>query len=218
MLKEKSEAEKILSQYGQRMFDSHVRYFSDADNANKEYTYTPMRVTSMRRSAKCALILCATLILAMSLAVVVCSALGLQIFNYKFDFQDGFIIITNLNEEPGINYYKPEYIVKDYHLKEIVPLGESSRYYVYVSNTGEQEYIIEESTSKDAIVYIDSEGYDVQNEIYGGHDLIIYCDQTSQKTITYLEKDGTFIAISGMLSVDEIHCIIDSLTLDTEYY
>lgn len=83
MLKEKTEKEKILSQYGQRMFDSHVRYFSDADNANKEYTYAPMRVTSLRRSAKRALILCATLILAMSLAVVVCSALGLQIFNYK---------------------------------------------------------------------------------------------------------------------------------------
>lgn len=55
-------------------------------------------------------------------------------------------------------------------------------------------------------MYIDSEGYDMQNEIYGGYNLIIYCNQTSQKTITYMEKDGTFIAISGMLSVDEIHC------------
>ena len=121
MSKHIAEAEKILAEYGRRMFESHARYFdsNEIDNSECVVTYTHVSPRSSKRILKRALILCATMILIMSLTVVVCSALGLQIFNYKFDFRDGYIVITNLDEENGSYYYKPEYIADNYLLLEV---------------------------------------------------------------------------------------------------
>lgn len=214
MTKEKAEAERILSEYGRRMFDSHARYFSSADEISQAETYVPVRSRSTRRIAKRALILCATMILIMSLAVIAASALGLQIFNYKFDIKDGFIVITSLDEENGSHFYRPEYIVEHYSYNERIALNESSYYYTYVSDENNLEYSIEESISKDSIMYIDNEGYDNYKETYGEYELVVYQDQTSPRIIVYMEKEGTFIAINGQLSMDQIHRIIDSFVID----
>ena len=60
-----------------------------------------------------------------------------------------------------------------------------------------------------------SECYDVYKEVYSGYELIVYDDQTSPRIIVYLEKNGTYIAINGSLSMDEIHYIIDSFVVDS---
>ena len=214
MSKETAEAERILTEYGRLMFDSHARYFSSDVDVIQAKAYAPVRARSTKHIGKRALILCATMILVMSLTVVVCSALGLQIFNYKFDIKDGFIVITNLDEENGTCYYRPEYIADHYSYSDTVNLNDSIVFYTYTNDDNGLEYTIEESISKDGIVYADNEGYDISKEIYGEYELIVFRDQTSPLIVVYMEKNGTYIAITGQLSMEEIHLIIDSLVVD----
>ena len=214
MSKETAEAERILTEYGRLMFDSHARYFSCDVDVIQAKAYAPIRARSTKHIGKRALILCATMILVMSLTVVVCSALGLQIFNYKFDIKDGFIVITNLDEENGTCYYRPEYIADHYSYSDTVNLNDSIVFYTYTNDDNGLEYTIEESISKDGIVYADNEGYDISKEIYGEYELIVFRDQTSPLIVVYMEKNGTYIAITGQLSMEEIHLIIDSLVVD----
>ena len=214
MSKHTAEAEKILAEYGRWMFESHVRYFdsNEVDNSERVVTYAHVRPRSSKRILNRALILCATMILIMSLTVVVCSALGLQIFNYKFDFRDGYIVITNIDEENGSYYYKPEYIADNYAYKDTLLLGEIL-IYTYTDDAG-KEYTIRENKTKNGIVYLDNEGYDTFKETYSEYELVVYRDQNSPRMIVYMEKNGTYIAITGELSMDQIHSIIDSLTID----
>ena len=214
MSKETAEAERILTEYGRLMFDSHARYFSSDVDVIQAKAYVPVRARSTKHIGKRALILCAAMILVMSLTVVVCSALGLQIFNYKFDIKDGFIVITNLDEENGTCYYRPEYIADHYSYSDTVNLNDSIVFYTYTNDDNGLEYTIEESISKDGIVYADNEGYDISKEIYGEYELIVFRDQTSPLIVVYMEKNGTYIAITGQLSMEEIHLIIDSLVVD----
>ena len=214
MSKETAEAERILTEYGRLMFDSHARYFSSDVDVIQAKAYAPVRARSTKHIGKRALILCAAMILVMSLTVVVCSALGLQIFNYKFDIKDGFIVITNLDEENGTCYYRPEYIADHYSYSDTVNLNDSIVFYTYTNDDGGREYTIEESISKDSIVYADNEGYDISKEIYGEYELIVFRDRTSPLIVVYMEKNGTYIAITGQLSMEEIHLIIASLVVD----
>ena len=214
MSKETAEAERILTEYGRLMFDSHARYFSSDVDVIQAKAYAPVRARSTKHIGKRALILCAAMILVMSLTVVVCSALGLQIFNYKFDIKDGFIVITNLDEENGTCYYRPEYIADHYSYSDTVNLNDSIVFYTYTNDDNGLEYTIEESISKDGIVYADNEGYDISKEIYGEYELIVFRDQTSPLIVVYMEKNGTYIAITGQLSMEESHLIIDSLVVD----
>ena len=214
MSKETAEAERILTEYGRLMFDSHARYFSSDVDVIQAKPYAPVRVRSTKHIEKRALILCATMILVMSLAVVVCSALGLQIFNYKFDIKDGFIVITSLDEENGTCFYRPEYIADHYSYSDTVNLNDSFVFYTYTNDDNSLEYTIEESISKDGIVYADNEGYDISKEIYGEYELIVFREQTSPLIVVYMEKNGTYIAITGQISMEEIHLIIDSLVVD----
>ena len=214
MSKETAEAERILTEYGRLMFDSHARYFSSDVDVIQAKAYAPVRARSTKHIGKRALILCAAMILVMSLTVVVCSALGLQIFNYKFDIKDGFIVITNLDEENGTCYYRPEYIADHYSYSDTVNLNDSILFYTYTNDDNGLEYTIEESISKDGIVYADNEGYDISKEIYGEYELIVFRDRTSPLIVVYMEKNGTYIAITGQLSMEEIHLIIDSLVVD----
>ncbi|MBR4090788.1 MAG: DUF4367 domain-containing protein [Mogibacterium sp.] len=214
MSKETAEAERILTEYGRLMFDSHARYFSSDVDVIQAKAYAPVRARSTKHIGKRALILCAAMILVMSLTVVVCSALGLQIFNYKFDIKDGFIVITNLDEENGTCYYRPEYIADHYSYSDTVNLNDSIVFYTYTNDDNGLEYTIKESISKDGIVYADNEGYDISKEIYGEYELIVFRDQTSPLIVVYMEKNGTYIAITGQLSMEEIHLIIDSLVVD----
>ncbi|MBQ3185419.1 MAG: DUF4367 domain-containing protein, partial [Firmicutes bacterium] len=153
----------------------------------------------------------------MSLTVVVCSALGLQIFNYQFDIKDGFIVITSLDEENGTCFYRPEYIADHYSYSDTVNLNDSILFYTYTNDDNGMEYTIEESISKDGIVYADNEGYDISKEAYGEYELIVFRDQTSPLIVVYMEKNGTYIAITGQLSMEEIHSIIDSLVVDERF-
>ena len=214
MSKETAEAERILTEYGRLMFDSHARYFSSDVDVIQAKAYAPVRARSTKHIGKRALILCAAMILVMSLTVVVCSALGLQIFNYKFDIKDGFIVITNLDEENGTCYYRPEYIADHYSYSDTVNLNDSIVFYTYTNDDNGLEYTIEESISKDGIVYADNEGYDISKEIYGEYELIVFREQTSPLIVVYMEKNGTYIAITGQISMEEIHLIIDSLVVD----
>ena len=214
MSKETAEAERILAEYGRLMFDSHARYFSSDVDVIQAQAYAPVRARSTKHIGKRALILCAAMILVMSLTVVVCSALGLQIFNYKFDIKDGFIVITSLDEENGTCYYRPEYIADHYSYSDTVNLNDSIVFYTYTNDDNGLEYTIEESISKDGIVYADNEGYDISKEIYGEYELIVFRDQASPLIVVYMEKNGTYIAITGQLSLEEIHSIIDSLVVD----
>ena len=214
MSKETSEAEKILTEYGRRMLDSHARYFSSDVDIIQENIYVPVHARPTKHIVKRAFILCATMILIMSLTVVVCSALGLQIFNYKFDIKDGFIVITSLDEENGTCFYRPEYIADHYSYSDTVNLNDSIVFYTYTHDDDDREYTIEESISKDSIVYADNEGYDISKEIYGEYELIVFREQTSPLIVVYMEKNGTYIAITGQLSMEEIHSIIDSLVAD----
>ena len=214
MSKETSEAERILTEYGRLMFDSHARYFSSDVDIIQAKVYAPVRARSTKHIGKRALILCAAMILVMSLTVVVCSALGLQIFNYKFDIKDGFIVITNLDDENGTCFYRPEYIADHYSYSDTVNLNDSFVIYTYTNDDNGREYTINENISKDGIVYADNEGFDISKEIYGEYELIVFRDQTSPLIVVYMEKNGTYIAITGQLSMEEIHSIIDSLVAD----
>ena len=214
MSKGTAEAERILSEYGRRMFDSHARYFNSDDRVMQAETYVPVRTRSTKRIARRTLILCAAMILIMSLTVIVCSALGLQIFNYKFDIKDGFIVITSLDEENGTCFYRPEYIAAYYSYSDTVNLNDSIVFYTYTNDDNGLEYTIEESISKDSIVYADNEGFDINKETYGEYQLIVFRDQTSPLIVVYMEKNGTYIAITGQISMEEIHLIIDSLVVD----
>jgi hypothetical protein len=214
MSKETAEAERILTEYGRLMFDSHARYFSSDVDVIQAKAYAPVRARSTKHIGKRALILCAAMILVMSLTVVVCSALGLQIFNYKFDIKDGFIVITNLDDENGTCFYRPEYIADHYSYSDTVNLNDSFVIYTYTNDDNGREYTINENISKDGIVYADNEGFDISKEIYGEYELIVFRDQTSPLIVVYMEKNGTYIAITGQLSMEEIHSIIDSLVVD----
>ncbi|MBO5513915.1 MAG: hypothetical protein J5961_04935 [Mogibacterium sp.] len=93
-------------------------------------------------------------------------------------------------------------------------LNDSILFYTYTNDDNGLEYTIEESISKDGIVYADNEGYDISKEIYGEYELIVFREQTSPLIVVYMEKNGTYIAITGQLSMEQIHSIIDSLVVD----
>ena len=93
-------------------------------------------------------------------------------------------------------------------------LNDSILFYTYTNDDNGLEYTIEESISKDGIVYADNEGYDISKEIYGEYELIVFREQTSPLIVVYMEKNGTYIAITGQISMEEIHLIIDSLVVD----
>ena len=215
MSKERSEAEKILSEYGRRLYDSHVSYFTDNSEPDQGITYRPVRARSARRIARRALILCAAMIFVLSLTVVVCSAMGLQIFNYQFDFKDGFIVITSHDDADGTHYYKPAYIVDGYEHEDTLTVGDMV-IYSYVNQSTGEEYTIEEGTNKDAIIYIDNESYDTAKESYGGYEIVVHRSKTEPLIMVFMEKELTCISIAGDLSMDQIYSIIDSFVIDKD--
>ena len=220
MTKGKEEAEKILTEYGRKMFDSHARYFSADNDTFGEHVYTYVSKGVIRRTAKHTLILCAALILLMSLTVVVSSALGFQLFDYNFNVKDGFTILTKKNEEEGSHFYKPQYTVPGYSFKEAFFTGDSIITYRYTNDADElspeAEYSIDESTDKQSKVYIDNDGCDESKEMHREYELLIHDYRDSELIAVYFEKDGTFITITGNLSIEEVHSIIDSFVIDED--
>ena len=216
MSRDKAESERILSEYGRRMFESHVDYFDVTDSYPAERQFISGRLNSVRRITKRALILCATLILVMSLAIGVCCALGLQIFNYKFDINDGFIVITRIDDEDGSHFYKPTYIADGYSFSEVESLDNTRRYYIYKDDANNLEYTISESTDSSEVIFIDNENYEQANEVYGSYELVVFEDRFSSLVVVYMEKEKTYISIGGHLTLDQIHSIIDSFEIDTK--
>lgn len=210
------EANRILSEYGKRLYQFRSDYFNAEEKHDAIASFTTARIAPSRHLGKRAFILCAVLIIVMSLTVVICSALGIQIFNFRFDYKDGHIILTNRSELPGDNFYKPEYTANRYHFTESVNLGKSGIYYIYETENKKQSYIIEENLSAQDVHYVDNEGYEESSEIYGEYELRIFKDLFSPTVIVYLEKNGTYISINGDLTLKEMHNIIDSLVVDSD--
>lgn len=205
------EANRILREYGKRLFEAHANYF----NSEAMYSsYAHVHAKSSRRIAKRALTLCAVLILIMALAVAVCSAFGIHLFNYKFDYRDGHIIITSTEEKSGNHFYVPNYTVPGYTSDGIVESGESTRFYSFTSEDSKSSYVIEEGFDRKTILYVDNDGYDESTIIYQEYELKVFKDQSDPFINVYLEKDGTFISIQGNISLEEVYSIIDSLVVD----
>lgn len=216
MAKEVIEAEKILSEYGRRMYEAHITYFDVGNNSIPREDYVPARKRSRRRSLRLSLILCAVLLLVLSLTITVCSALGLHLFNFKFDLKDGFIVITRTDNESGAHFYKPTYIADNYSFSETVELDDSERSYIYVDKDSNLDYVISESKDSDSTIYIDDEDYEKHKEYYNSYELVVFNDRTTSLLVVRLEIDNTYISISGHLTIDQIHSIIDSFEIDDQ--
>jgi len=204
----KRKANRILKEYGKRMFEAHSDYFKVEQNHS---SFTPVHARCSRRTAKRALVLCAVLILVFAVAVAVCSALGVNLFNFRFDYRDGYIVITGNEEDSGQCFYTPEYVVPGYTLNDVVTLGDNNRFYEFTSEDGKSSYIIEEGISNNTIRYVDNEGYDESTVLYGDYELKVFQEQSGPNIIVYLEKNGTYISIHGDLSLDQVYSIIDNL-------
>ena len=212
--RELTEAEQLLTAYGRRMYESRANYFDAANYPSVKKEFFPVRRKPLRNTAKRIMILCATLLLVMALAVIACSALGLQIFNYNFDIKDGFIVITRIDDDTGSHFYKPEYTVDNYSLVETVNLDATRRYYIYEDKNRNLDYTVSESTSSQELLFIDNEHYKQETEIYNSYELVLFKDLNSPLLVVYMEKDNTYISISGHLTLEQIHSIIDSFTID----
>lgn len=205
------EANRILKEYGKRLFEAHADYFN-SEEMHPSSAY--IHAKPPRRIARRALILCAVLILVMALAVAVCSAFGIHLFNYRFDYRDGHIIITSIEEKSGNYFYVPNYTVPGYTSDGIVESGESTRFYSFISEDGKSSYLIEEGFDRNTILYVDNDGYDESTIIYQEYELKVFKDQSDSFINVYMEKDGTFISIQGSISLEEVYSIIDSLVVD----
>lgn len=211
MSSSRREANRILKEYGKKLFEAHADYFSSEEMHS---SFSHVHAKPSRRIARRALILCAVLILVMALAVAVCSAFGIHLFNYKFDYRDGHIVITSIEEKNGNHFYYPNYTVPGYTPDGIVELGESTRFYSFTSEDGESSYVIEEGFDNKTVLYVDNDGYDESTIIYHEYELKVFMDQSDSFINVYLEKNGTFISIQGSISLEEVYSIIDSLVVD----
>ena len=212
MFRHNFNANKILKTYGKAMFDSHVTYMDDATNDTPlaPSPSVPRRRFSFRRVA----IVCLVLILCFAMAMVVCDALGIQIFNFNFDQKKDHAVLTSKNTQDGEKYYKPSFIVKGYHLDDVIDTGSALRDYSYEKGDSNVYYTVSETTSTKTRLYIDTEGYDHEKIVHGEYDVRLYKDQHSPLVIAYLQKDNTYISIQGKLSEDDVFKIIDSLKSD----
>lgn len=215
MSSSRRESSKILKEYGKRLFEAHASYFNAEEQQSSS---TPIFARSSRRIARRALVLCAVLILVMALAVVICSAFGIQLFNYRFDYRDGHIIITSLEAENGQHFYIPDYVVSGYTFDDVVESAEATRFYVFISEDGKSSYIVEEGFDNKTVIYADNDGYDESTIIYKEYELKVFKDKSSSFINVYLEKGGTFISIQGDLSIEQIYTIIDGLIVDDTYH
>ena len=143
-------------------------------------------------------------------------ALGLKLFNFSFNFKDGFMIVKSQDDENGKHFYKPQFIVEGYHFDTVHIQDKYTRFYIYSSDTDASYYTVDEGLNKDTIRYIDNEGYRKTEKTHGQYQLIIFQDDSSPKTKAYFEMDKTYICISGDLTIEQIKKIIDSLEIDSK--
>lgn len=211
MSSSRREANKILKEYGKRLFEAHSSYFNAEEQQSSSI---PVYARSSRRIVRRALLLCAVLILVMALAVGICSAFGIQLFNYRFDYRDGHVIITRLEAENGQHFYIPDYVVPGYTSDGVFESGSVTRFYVFTSEDGKSSYIVEEGFDNKTVIFADNDDYDENTIIYKEYELKVFKDKSSPFINVYLEKGGTFISIQGDLSIEQIYTIIDSLVVD----
>ena len=208
-------ADTILEDLGMEAYQSHVSFFSTNDACSTtKHVYT--KASSFKQLAKRAMLVCAILILVMALTLIVCDALGLKLFNFSFNFKDGFMIVKSQDDENGKHFYKPQFIVEGYHFDTVHIQDKYTRFYIYSSDTDASYYTVDEGLNKDTIRYIDNEGYRKTEKTHGQYQLIIFQDDSSPKTKAYFEMDKTYICISGDLTIEQIKKIIDSLEIDSK--
>ena len=208
-------ADTILEDLGMEAYQSHVSFFSTNDACSTtKHVYT--KASSFKQLAKRAMLVCAILILVMALTLIVCDALGLKLFNFSFNFKDGFMIVKSQDDENGKHFYKPQFIVEGYHFDTVHIQDKYTRFYIYSSDKDDSYYTVDEGLSKDTIRFIDDEGYTNTEKTHGQYQLIIYESDSSPKLKVYFEKDKTYVCISGDLTIELAQKIIDSLKIDSE--
>ena len=200
------EANRLLKSYGKKLFDAHAEYLYTANTPAPAHSQT-----RYRKSARRIAIVFAALILIMALTLAVCNALGIQLFNFHFDKQQGFTIIKSMETEKAPRYYKALYVAKGYEIDPTVIANHDFVIYDYKSVNEDKYYTISEGTNKNSIWYVDSDGYKESKEVYGEYELYIYMSTEGLENIVLFEKDKTYISIIGNLSIEEFHAIIDSL-------
>ena len=207
----KRQSKDILKAFGREVFDSHVRYvdsFQPLHEGTAPAKFRWRRQTLRRTAYVCILV---ALLFAMTLAV--CSALGIQIFNFHFEQKPGHSFLIRNDDEDGQLFFQPGYTAKGYHLAEVQDLAPGTRIYSYVNDEGVY-YSITEEQDADATIDINTEDCDTERIIIGDLEVRMYYWHADGSSSAYFLKDKTYFTLHGYLGRDEMISVIKSFAPD----
>ena len=199
------QAHEILKAYGQRMYAAHVAYM----NGDSRITSVKSRARARRTRVRKAAVLIAAIVLITGLTAVVCNALGINLFGFRFSFRDGFAVLTN-QEDSGKKFYEPNYIVSGFQPDDVLRDENRSIDYLYVDKKSGRHYTVSESTTKDLTLHIDTEDGDLEKVNYGIYEVYVHEYKKTGRCTVYLKKNKTTIIINGDISRKDAFAVIGS--------
>ena len=210
------QADKILMEYGKTLRQSRVQYMNGGKReSNDAIIHGSVRTRfNFRRAAL--VILVAVMLFATT--IIVCSALDIYLFNFHIFNRIGHSILINQNKNDGETYYRSTYIVPDYKLDDVISPSEELRTYSYRKQDSALYYTIDETTSKDTRIDIDTENQELSKFTYHGLEVRLHRNKKDDTLTAYMLYDGTFISIEGKLTRKQILKIIDGLEPDGRTY
>lgn len=191
---------RILKLYGKAMCDSYAEYLV-RESGEVPCAVIPLsrknRRKHVRITRKYATVLILLACLAAAMTAAVSAALDMQLFHFHFHPGKGQAVLENMNRSGGKYVYRPDYIVKGYHLEAADKIDDSMIIYTYQNASG-QTYGVSCDRNRDTVIGVNTEDVDKQICIVNGKVAVVYRDILNIRVNAYLQIDGTFISVDGL--------------------
>lgn len=204
------QAKKILRLYGKAEYQARIDYIKGFLPEEPSYVGR----IGFRHLGKRCLMIVLILTLTLAMAVVTASAFGIQLFGFKlFEYSD-HTEITRDEEvvlEGEARFYEPTYVPEGYELISEDGFEDLDKWLVYQDKEGNYLYI-DQSISDSFMANINNENCEIGKEIINEMEVYVYDYYDDEEGSMYvLEKNGTYIDISGVMDDLEFEKIIKGL-------
>lgn len=201
MSRYRRQAKRILKRYGKAEYRARLDYIKGFLPEEPSYVGR----ISFRHLGKRCLVIALILTLTMSMAVVAASAFGIRLFGFNlFEYDDHTEITRNeeVMPEGEARFYEPTYVPEGYELISEDGFEGQDKWFVYQNEEGEYLYI-NQSVSDSFIANINNENCEIRKEIID--------DMEEEGMMYILEKNGTYVDVSGSINALEFEKIIYGL-------
>lgn len=203
------QAKKILKLYGKAEYQARLDYIKGFLPEEPSYVGR----IGWRYLGKRCLVIALILTLTLAIAVVTASAFGIQLFGFSLFEHSDHTEITRDEEvvlEGEARFYEPTYVPEGYELISEDGFEDLDKWYVYQNEEGDYLYI-DQSVAENFMANINNEDREVRQEIIDEMEVYIYDYHNDEGMMYVLNKNGTYIDVSGMMDETEFEKIIYGL-------